>query len=82
MTLIEVEICNVKIISINSINNQEKEPVEKPKPKVPEIKAPGSGGQQLEAPKIEVIREPSPDRKNSLNPGVYCSVYNFIKICI
>lgn len=37
--------------------------------KVPEIKAP-SGGQVLEAPKIEVIREPTPDRKSSLNPGV------------
>lgn len=51
---------------------QEKEAtVEKPRPKVPEIKAPG-GGQVLEAPRIEVIREQTPDRKSSLAPGVYC----------
>ena len=43
---------------------------DKPKPKVPEIKAPAEGGTQLETPKIEVIREPTPDRKNSLAPGV------------
>lgn len=49
---------------------QEKEAtVEKPRPKVPEIKAPG-GGQVLEAPRIEVIREQTPDRKSSLAPGV------------
>jgi hypothetical protein len=42
----------------------------KTRPKVPEINAPGQGGQILEAPKIEVIREPTPDRKSSLNPGV------------
>jgi hypothetical protein len=46
------------------------------KPKVPEIHAPAQGGQVLEAPKIEVIREKSPDRKSSLAPGVYCSVIN------
>lgn len=46
------------------------EPGDKPKPKVPEILAPGAGGTQLEAPKIEVIREKTPDRKSSLAPGV------------
>jgi hypothetical protein len=45
----------------------------KGRPKVPEINAPGQGGQVLETPKIEVIREPTPDRKSSLAPGVYCS---------
>lgn len=50
-------------------DNQEKEPVGRPKPRVPEINAPG-GGQVLEAPKIEVIREATPDRKSSLAPGV------------
>lgn len=38
--------------------------------KVPEIHAPAQGGTQLETPKIEVIREPTPDRKSSLAPGV------------
>lgn len=49
---------------------QLQEAAEKPKPKVPEIHAPASGGTQLETPKIEVIREPTPDRKSSLAPGV------------
>lgn len=35
---------------------------------MPEIKAPGSAA-TLEAPKIEVIREKTPDRKGSLAPG-------------
>ncbi|CRK99519.1 CLUMA_CG012838, isoform A [Clunio marinus] len=39
------------------------------KPKIPEIKTPGQGGQVLETPKIEVIREQTPDRKSSLAPG-------------
>lgn len=39
-------------------------------PKVPEIHAPAQGGTQLETPKIEVIREATPDRKSSLAPGV------------
>jgi hypothetical protein len=52
-------------------HTQEKEATEpKPKPKVPEIHAPAVGGTQLETPKIEVIREPTPDRKSSLAPGV------------
>lgn len=43
---------------------------------IPKILAPAqSGGQQLAAPKIEVIREPTPDRKSSLAPGVYCSMF-------
>lgn len=46
--------------------------------KVPEIKAPAEGGTQLETPKIEVIREPTPDRKSSLAPGVYCLFTNII----
>jgi hypothetical protein len=59
------------------MNMQEKEVSEvKPKPKVPEIHAPPAGGTQLETPKIEVIREPTPDRKSSLAPGVYCLVAN------
>lgn len=48
------------------------------KVKVPEIKAPAEGGTQLETPKIEVIREPTPDRKSSLAPGVYCLFTNII----
>lgn len=52
--------------------------IQQAKPKVPEIHAPpAQGGQVLEAPKIEVIREKSPDRKNSLAPGVYCCVTYF-----
>lgn len=51
---------------------QDKEVTDRPRPKVPEINAPGQGGQILDAPKIEVIREPTPDRKSSLGvtPGV------------
>lgn len=55
--------------SLRICDYQEKEPVGRPKPRVPEINAPG-GGQVLEAPKIEVIREATPDRKSSLAPGV------------
>lgn len=60
------------LLNFSPLNDiQDKGPAERPKPKVPEIKTPG-GGQVLEAPKIEVIRESTPDRKSSLAPGVYC----------